>query len=397
MKNPTVGTVLSKESFFSNTEITRQHPPRDSVPYNSAMRDTPPGKSVEVDNSMSAQRTGKGTLIIEVTFLCLALGFLWFARRLGYREMVGDLSISFVAIMVEALPFMLLGSVVGGLIEAFIPPELVRRLLAGRNLSTVFIAAGLGIIFPVCECAIVPIVRRLLNKGVPLPAAVAFLLGAPIVNPIVAGSTWLAYRYDWSFLGTRMICGYAISVTVALIMNYLFREKIVLLEEVRSESTSACDCCEQGHDVGAAATGTVSKFLAAFQHACDDFFDVGRFLVIGAFIAAFARTTIGVDALQDLFASPGVAIIIMMGLAIALNLCSETDAFIAAGFRGVLPDTAQMAFMVLGPMLDMKLMLMYLTMFRKRFIVALALVAFAAVLMSMIFLQYGLGGLPGGR
>ena len=87
----------------------------------------------------------------------------------------------------------------------------------------------------------------------------------------------------------------------------------------------------------------------------------------------------------------------MMGLAIALNLCSETDAFIAAGFRGVLPDTAQMAFMVLGPMLDMKLLLMYLTMFRKRVIVALSFLTFMAVLGVMMFLQYGLGGFSGGQ
>src|SRR5208283_2857918 len=155
------------------------------------------------------------------------------------------------------------------------------------------------------------------------------------------------------------------------------------------------DCDAHEHDVS--GNGKMSRCLAAFQHACDDFFDVGRFLVIGAFIAALARTTIGVDALRDLLASPGIAIIMMMGLAIALNLCSETDAFIAAGFRGVLPDTAQMAFMILGPILDMKLLLMYLTMFRRPVIIALSLLSFATVLASMIFLQYGLGGLPGGR
>jgi uncharacterized membrane protein YraQ (UPF0718 family) len=317
-------------------------------------------------------------------------------RFQGLDEIVGDLSISFLAIMVEAMPFMLLGSVVGGLIEAFVPEEMVSRLVAGRKNAAVFVAAGLGIIFPVCECAIVPVVRRLLRKGMPLSAAVALLLGGPIVNPIVAASTWLAYRFDWGFLSIRMICGYTIAVTVALVMNLLFRNKSVLLDEPPSESTLACGC--SAHDHAANGTSnTLSKFFAALQHACDDFFDIGRFLVIGAFIAALARTTIGVDALRDLLASPGIAIVVMMGLAIALNLCSETDAFIAAGFRGVLPDTAQMAFMVLGPMLDMKLLLMYLTMFRKRVIVALSFLTFMAVLGVMMFLQYGLGGFSGGQ
>ncbi len=308
--------------------------------------------------------------------------------------MVGDLSISFVAIMVEAMPFMLLGSIVGGLIEAFVPQEWVSRSLAGRKHATIFIAAGLGLVFPVCECAIVPVVRRLLHKGVPLPAAIAFLLGAPIVNPIVGASTWLAYRSDWSFLGTRMICGYTIAVAIALMMNFLFRDKAALLRGASTEYAPACGC---GHDHDVSTDNKVSRLFAAFQHACDDFFDVGRFLVIGAFIAALARTVIEVDALRDLFVTPGIAIIVMMGLAVALNLCSETDAFIAAGFRGVLPDTAQMAFMVLGPMLDTKLLLMYLTVFRKRAIATLSLLILATVFAIMVFFQYGLGGLPGGQ
>ncbi len=392
--NSTIGTVLPEDSADSHTEIAYQHPPGDCASCNLGTQHAPTNPG-EVDNLALPQPTPAVTLIIEAAFLCFALGFLWLAKRAGYHEMVGDLSISFVAIMVEALPFMLLGSIVGGLIEAFLPQELVSRLLAGRKNKAVFIAAGLGIIFPVCECAIVPVVRRLLHKGVPLSSAIAFLLGGPIVNPIVAGSTWLAYRADWSFLAVRMICGYTVAVAVAFIMSFVFRKRNILLDEAPSRFASASTCC--GHDDGAGVDGMAARFFAALQHACDDFFDVGRFLVIGAFIAALARTTIGVDALRDLLASPAIAIIMMMGLAIALNLCSETDAFIAAGFRGVLPDTAQMAFMVLGPMLDMKLLLMYLTMFRKRAIVTLFFLIFVAVLAAMMLLQYGFGGLPGGQ
>jgi uncharacterized membrane protein YraQ (UPF0718 family) len=343
-----------------------------------------------------SSRTRPVLLILEAAFLCFALVLLLLKGFQGLHDFVGDLAISFVAIMVEATPFMLLGSLVGGLIETFIPQEMVGRLLAGRRHGAVFTGAALGLIFPVCECAIVPVVRRLLNKGVPLSAAIAFLLGGPIVNAIVAASTWMAYRGDWGFVATRLIFGYAIAVAVALAMDFLFREKKVLLDLASHEHASSCGCC--GHDhAREAAPHTLSKFLDALQHACTDFFEVGRFLVIGAFVAALARTTIGVDVCRELFAAPWAAILMMMGLAIALNLCSETDAFIAAGFRGVLPDTAQMAFMVLGPMLDVKLILMYLTIFRKRVIVTLALLTLLTVLIAMMLLQYGLGGVPGGR
>ena len=141
--------------------------------------------------------------------------------RLGLQEVVGDLSISFVAIMVEAMPFMLIGSLIGGLIEAFVHKNMLGRLLEGRERSAIFIAAGLGLIFPVCDCAIAPLVKRLLSKGVPLSVAIAFLLAGPIVNPIVAASTWLAYQGNWSFLVTRMVLGYAVAIVVAILMDFL--------------------------------------------------------------------------------------------------------------------------------------------------------------------------------
>ncbi len=339
---------------------------------------------------------GKTTLVIETVFLAVALGLLYFKDLDVFGGMMHDVSISFLAIMVEAMPFMLIGSLVGGLIEAFVSRDLVSRALVGRNHTAVFIAAGLGVMFPVCDCAIVPVVRRLLGKGVPLSAGIAFLLAGPIVNPVVAASTWLAYRFHWGFLATRMICGYVIAVTVAMVMHFAFQGKKALLDEPSRGDPPGCGCTGQDHDRDQ-PSGTMPRLLAAFAHACDDFFNVGKFLVIGAFVAAVARTYIGVDAVRDLFSTPGIAIILMMGLAVALNLCSETDAFIAAGFRGVLPDTAQMAFMVLGPMLDFKMVLMYLTIFPKRVIGVLCLLVLSAVFVSMMFLQYGLGGVPGGR
>ncbi|MGP8283312.1 MAG: permease [Desulfomonilaceae bacterium] len=333
--------------------------------------------------------------LLESVFLLFSVGLLLMRDRLGLQEVVSDLSISFVAIMVEAMPFMLIGSLIGGLIEEFVPQELLGRLLEGRERSAIFIAAGLGLIFPVCDCAIAPLVKRLLSKGVPLSVAIAFLLAGPIVNPIVAASTWLAYQGDWSFLVTRMVLGYAVAIVVAFLMDFLFRDKKALLIETPSEFEHNCDCCGRDH-APERSDNREKRLFFALQHACDDFFNIGKFLVIGAFIAALARTTIGVNVLQGLSSAPGTAIILMMLLAMALNLCSQTDAFIAAGFRGILPDTAQMAFMILGPMLDIKLLLLYLTMFRKRVIITLALLIFLTVLTSMIFLQYGLGGLLGG-
>jgi uncharacterized membrane protein YraQ (UPF0718 family) len=330
--------------------------------------------------------------VVVFTFALVVLG----AGMVTRDPVVRDLAINFVSIILEAAPFMMMGAVIGGMIEAFVPPEFIQRVLAGRTKGAVFVAAGLGIIFPICECAIVPIVRRLINKGVPLPAAIAFLLGAPIVNPLVAASTWLAYRGNWGMVTTRMVCGYFIAVGVALVVGAMFRnEKGTLVPGAASCEHGCCHCEDHHHD--GMPSSFLSKITDAITHARDDFFAFGKFLIIGAFVAALARATIDVAAFRELFVSPMLTILAMMGLAVALNLCSETDAFIAAGFRSVFPETAQLAFMVLGPMLDMKLMLQYFTLFRSRMIGALSLLTFLAVLVAMMALQYGFGGVPGAK
>jgi len=342
------------------------------------------------DSNSSSFRAEAIAVILEVIILAFALSAL-LAGMLTLAPEMRDLAINFISILLEAVPFMMVGAVIGGIIEAFVPQEFVQRALTGHTTATVFVAAGLGIVFPICECAIVPIVRRLINKGVPLPAAIAFLLGAPIVNPIVAASTWLAYRGNWGMVTTRMVCGYVIAVSVSLVLGAMFRREEALLPTGEAPCEHECCHCADLQE-GPIPSSFLSKILDALSHARDDFFTFGKFLIIGAFVAAFARATIDVVAFRQLFASPMFSILSMMGLAVTLNLCSETDAFIAAGFRAVFPETAQMAFMVLGPMLDLKLVLTYFTIFRSRMIAMLALLTFTAVLLAMMALHYWFGG-----
>ena len=306
---------------------------------------------------------------------------------------VRTLSLVFASIVLEAMPFMLFGAFVGGLIEAFVSRERMTALLPKRGWQTVLVAAGMGVLFPVCECAVVPVVRRLARKGLPPSAAIAYLLGGPIVNPIVAASTALAYKSDWRIVGLRMGLGYLIAVGVALAMGRLFRGKAILDKAVFAgrEHDHACGC---GHDHGHARATFRTKLAAAFRHGADDFVAVGHFLVIGAFIAALAQTYIDRKVFLAVATHPVVPSVAMMLLAILLNLCSEADAFIAASFRGLMPVSAQMAFMLIGPMFDLKLLLMYQGVFRKRAVVALAGLIFAAVFVAAFGLEFADGGVP---
>ncbi len=323
-------------------------------------------------------------LIIESLFLLAAVGILVAGSLDSRQERITTLSINFVALLLEAMPFMLLGAMAGGFIEVFIPRKWFDRLFKGRGKPAVLIGAGMGIIFPVCECVIVPVIRRLLGKGVPFSAAIAYLLGGPIVNTFVAGSTAVAYQYDWTMVMMRLVCGYIVAVTVAFVMGCFFDRQTGLL---LTRTEQGAGCCSCGHALEQAVTFT-GKIRLAVRYGRDDFFEVGRYLVIGCFIASLLRSMISISTFQNLAATPWLAILLMMALAIILNLCSEADAFIAASFRNVLPGSAQMAFMVLGPMLDIKLILMYLTVFPKKVIVTLSILTFSCVGLLMLLLEF---------
>ena len=345
----------------------------------------PPSTKASVDPHQGHDHPegGRLGLLAQLLFVLFALGLLVFFRD---RAQFQTLGIIFVSIVLEAMPFMLLGSLIGGFIEVFISREKITRWLPEERWWTVLVGAGIGIVFPVCECAIVPVVRRLLHKGVPLSAAIAFLLGGPIVNPIVASSTAVAYFADWSIVARRMIFGYLIAVVVGLFMGLIFSRTKVLRDEVNSNLYHENAASISNHN-NTPALG--EKAVLAVSHAAEDFFDIGRYLVMGAFIAAILQTMVPRQLFAALGGTPVLSILLMMIMAIALNLCSEADAFVAASFRSSqMPLSAQLAFMILGPMLDIKLILMYLKVFRIRAIAALTVLTITAVFLSMVVLEW---------
>ena len=322
----------------------------------------------------------KNVLIALLVAAGWALPLFW-----GDRSAVRTFALVFGSIVLEALPFMLVGSLIGGLIEVFVSRERLTRHLPRGPLALTCAAALLGLVLPVCECAVVPVVRRLTRKGLPLSAAVAYLLGGPIVNPIVGASTFLAYAGDWRIVALRLGAGYAIAVGVGWLMGRLFARRPALLHAESKEHAHAAGCC-CGHDHGH-AHGHGGRFSArlgaALRHASDDFTAVAHYLILGAAIAAFAQTVVERRAVLELAAIPFLPAAAMMALAILLNLCSEADAFIGASFRGLVPVHAQMAFLLTGPMFDLKLLLMYRTLFTRRAIAALSVLILLAVSLAV--------------
>ena len=358
------------------------------------MNDSPPLKKERTD-----------WFAFGVTGLLAVVSVGLFAALPTHKEAVTTFAIVFVSIVIEAMPFVLLGAIVGGVIEVFVPRERVTAVLPKNRTMQVMLAGLMGVVFPVCECAVVPIARRLVNKGVPFSAAMAYLLAGPIVNPLVAMSTSVAYGMDkWQVVAVRMACGYGVAVTVAFLMGRMFKGDAAFAPSFKSEMAGnvgheghAHEPHDEGcgHDHGcdaSAGPGAKISLLARLRtvliHAVDDFIFVGQYLVAGAFIAGLATTFLSRSGFVHLSESPAAGVASMMGLAVVLNLCSEADAFVAASFRGAIPFWSQMAFMVLGPMLDFKLMGMYLTFLKRKALIALVVLLVAVVFTAMVTLSH---------
>jgi uncharacterized membrane protein YraQ (UPF0718 family) len=301
----------------------------------------------------------------------------------------GDFAVAFLSVLLEGIPFLLLGSLISGLVDAFVSPEKLAQVLPKNRTAAVFVSGLLGLAFPMCECGSVVVIRRFLRKGLPVGCAVTYMLGAPIVSPIVALSTFAAFRgqnpAEMTLL--RLGLGLVIAIFVGLLMDRLPAQS-VLQSGVASPGTSPTPrAARAGLSVGttpAAAGNSLplslgTKLLRSIYSAATDFLDVAVFFVIGAGITAVLGTAVDRSLLEPLAATPLLAIFAMMTAAVALALCSTTDAFIAATSFPGFPMTAKLAFLVFGPMFDLKLYWLYGLLFKRKVVVLLGLGLFAGV------------------
>lgn len=261
----------------------------------------------------------------------------------------------FISILIEAIPFILIGVILSGIIQMFVSEEMITRIMPKNRFLAVLFGALAGILFPACECGIIPITRRLLLKGVPLHAGVAFMLTAPIINPIVLFSTYIAFGNRWSVVFYRGGLALAVSVIIGIILSYQFKDNQLLKPD------------EAGHHHHHHHT-LLQKLGGTLRHAIDEFFSVGKYLIIGAFIAAAMQTYVKTSTLLAIGQNDVSSSLVMMGLAFVLSLCSEVDAFIASSFSSTFSLGSLIAFLVFGAMVDIKNLLMMLAAFKKRFV-----------------------------
>lgn len=309
-----------------------------------------------------------------------------------------DFALAFLSVLFEGVPFLLLGSLISGFVDVFVSSERLARMLPKSPTVAILISGLLGLIFPMCECGSVIVIRRFIRKGLPLSSAVTYMLAAPIVSPIVALSTFAAFqsRVDpsqpWLMASMRLGMGYLIAIAVGAIVQRFSADKLLqpgILADIGKKrsglrfaaaptaSTAPNAEARDFADIVGEA-GVLKKLLLAVQSATADFLDVAFFFIIGTAITSVFNTAVNQKIIEPLATVPLLSIVSLMVLAAALALCSTTDAFVAASF-GSFPLTAKLAFLVFGAMFDVKLFWLYGLIFKRRVVIILAIGLFVTI------------------
>jgi uncharacterized protein len=372
------------------------------------------------------------------------------AVDLNYFDLIKQFIITFTGIFYEAMPWVILGSVLAGLVQelptrwaaaimvpvgvailtltilSLVPEKdrlalhtrlayalglaalafgvlwmlqpLTNRLLAflGRHRILAIGASGLlGLVLPMCECGILAVMRRLYRKGMPLSCCTAYILAGPILNAVVLSTTFVAFAYQErvtvvkgqtiiNFTGIEMVwlrglLGYLVAIGTALMVEWMYRRhgsKLLTPEIVAAAPpprTENGNGDANGEEAEGPPVSVWRRLSNVSETALHDIVDIGVYLIIGGLLASAIR--LGIEMLpqgQIIQQNSLIAIAFMMGLAFLITLCSEADAFVASTFTSI-AAAPKLAFLVLGPMLDIKLFLMYLRVFRPKLMWAIIL------------------------
>lgn len=305
-----------------------------------------------------------GIEIIAIAMVALWLAQSWLIDRLA-NPALQTASTIFVSIIVQAAPFLVLGVLLSACIHAFVPASFWSRALPRNQALSVPVAAGAGLVLPGCECASVPVAGSLIQRGVAPSSALAFLLAAPAINPIVVVSTLVAFPGQPEVALARVLASIAVAIGVGWIWLRLGKDSWLRLSA--------------RHDHLGQSSMTV--FIRSAAH---DLVHAGGYLVVGAAFAAVFNTLVPVQVLDSIAGNFLLSVLVLALMAAILSICSEADAFVAASFSSFSP-TAKLAFMVVGPMVDLKLIAMQAGVFGRSFAIRFApLVFILAVLASLV-------------
>jgi uncharacterized membrane protein YraQ (UPF0718 family) len=291
----------------------------------------------------------------------------------------------FISIILEAFPFILLGVLISSLLQMFVSEQTITRIIPKNPFLAILFACLIGIIFPICECGMIPIVRRLIKKGMPVYVAVVFILTGPIINPIVYAATFMAFRSRPEIAYSRMGLAFIVATVIGLVIyRYVkfnpVRASLEMIHDHNHEHSA-----DQAHDHSHEHKNG-NKLFTLLGHASDEFFEMGKYLMFGSLITAVIQTFVARESLVSIGHDGLGSHVFMMGFAYILSLCSTSDAFVASSFVNTFTTGSLLTFLVFGPMLDFKGTLMLLSVFKTKFVLLLTgLIVITVLLGSLMF------------
>ncbi|WP_433202317.1 permease [Nocardia sp. CA-107356] len=311
-------------------------------------------------NTMKSVRTRVSSTYVLAALIVLGLVLQApLVRAVGASPRLQTAVTIFAGVFVQAVPFLALGVLVSAGIAAFVSPAVLRKVLPRNEPAAIGVAGLAGMALPGCECGVVPVARRLTDQGAPGSVALAFMLSAPAINPVVLIATAVAFPGEPGMVGARFTGSLATSVVMGLIWSRIGRPARLL------PRATGRDHCAPGRT-------RWEVFTEAARH---DLLQASAFLVLGAAAAAALHVLVPPAWYERLAGQMVIAILVMAVLAIVLALCSEADAFVAASMS-TLPLLPRLVFLVVGPAVDVKLFAMQAGSFGRRFALRFAPLTF---------------------
>ena len=290
-------------------------------------------------------------------------------------DVLKNVSIIFTSIFFESLPFLLLGALISSIIETYVSDETIEKYIPKNKILGSIVGIFLGFFLPACDCAVIPISKRLVKKNVPINVAVSFMLASPIINPVVLFSTYTAfYNTNPEIFWYRLLFGILVSLIIGVIMGIAFNKKKVLNDNSSDCDHEHCHCHEKVHK-----HTFKNDFLSIIKHTSYDFFDVVKYLMFGAVIASLIQVLLPRDILMMFNDNQVLSIFVLMMFAYLISLCSTSDSFIGKSLLSSFSKTSIIAYLLLGPMIDIKNTFVLLGNYKKSFVATLITLIFIII------------------
>lgn len=283
-------------------------------------------------------------------------------------DIIKNISVIFISIFFESLPFLLLGSIISSVIETYVSNEIIEKMIPKNPILGSLVGVVLGFFIPACDCAVIPVTKRLMKKKVPINVCVSFMLASPIINPVVLLSTFYAfYKSTPNLFWYRLLFGILIALIIGIIMGIAFRNEDVIKDNDNYE-------CHHIHK-----HGFKSDLISIIKHSTYDLFEVVKYLMLGALLCSVIQVLLPRSILVMFNNNPGLAILALMIFAYLISLCSTSDSFVGKSLASSFGKSSILAYLLLGPMIDIKNTIVLAGNYKKEFVATLVLLIFIVV------------------